>query len=132
MLAAADPANPYGAALPWPGGPDGAEVEQRHRPARRAGALVVLVDGKAALFAERGGRSLLSFTTDPQPLAAAAAVLAELVQRGRLGGLTVARVDGAETMTTRGPVLDALGDAGFVMTPRGLRLRASTSGRAAR
>jgi len=63
-------------------------------------------------------------------LAAAAAALADLVQRGRIGGLTVARVDGGETMTTRGPTLDALVDAGFVMTPRGLRLRAS--GRTAR
>jgi ATP-dependent Lhr-like helicase len=132
VLAAADPANPYGAALPWPPGPDGAEVEQRHRPARRAGALVVLMDGRATLFAERGGRSLLSFTTDPQLLSGAAAALADLVQRGRIGGLTVARVDGGETMTTRGPTLDALVDAGFVMTPRGLRLRASASGRTAR
>ena len=63
VLAASDPANPYGAALPWP-------VRDRrrraHRPGRKAGALVVLVDGELAWFVERGGRSLLSFTDDPQ------------------------------------------------------------------
>jgi ATP-dependent Lhr-like helicase len=123
VLAAADPANPYGAALPWPAGPDAAAVDQRHRPARRAGALVVLVDGQAVLFAERGGRSVLTFSTDSDELGRAAVGLAELVQQGRIGGLTVARVDGAEALTSRGRPLDALTDAGFMMTPRGLRLR---------
>ena len=63
VLAAADPANPYGAALPWPtrrtAGDDEADVA--HRPGRKAGALVALVDGQLAWFLERGGRSLLSF-----------------------------------------------------------------------
>ena len=64
VLAAADPAQPYGAALAWP-----ATVgDTKHRPARKAGALVVLVDGAPALYVERGGRSLLSFTTEREEL----------------------------------------------------------------
>ena len=122
VLAAADPANPYGAALPWPERPD-APVADRHRPARRAGALVVLVDGSAVLFAERGGRSLLSFGDDPLVLAAGAAALAELVTSGRVGALTVAKVDGVDAVAAAGPVVDALVGAGFAATPRGLRLR---------
>ena len=56
VLAATDPANPYGMALPWPGG-----TEITHRPGRKAGALVALVDGALVWFLERGGKSLLSF-----------------------------------------------------------------------
>src|SRR5205085_7468071 len=64
VLAAADPAQPYGAALPWP--PTVGDV--RHRPGRKAGALAVLVDGAAALYIERGGRSLLAFTENTDTL----------------------------------------------------------------
>ena len=56
MIAAADPAQPYGAALPWPR----REREQGRRPARVAGAYVVLVCEQPALYVERGGRSLLT------------------------------------------------------------------------
>ncbi|MDT9156127.1 hypothetical protein, partial [Escherichia coli] len=61
-LAATDPANPYGAALGWPAQDGG------HRPGRKAGALVVLVDGALVLYLERGGRSALVFTDDEQVL----------------------------------------------------------------
>ncbi len=57
VLAACDPANPYGAALPWP-------EREGHRPGRKAGALVVLVDGALVFYVERGGKTLLSFTED--------------------------------------------------------------------
>jgi ATP-dependent Lhr-like helicase len=137
VLAAADPANPYGAALPWPGAAAKSDVLRaddepagtvgpvdRHRPARRAGALTVLVDGEAALYAERGGRSLLSFTSDPVLLAAAAEALSERVRSGRIGSLTITKIDGAEALTSAGAVIEALTAAGFSMTPRGLRLRA--------
>ena len=56
VLAATDPAQPYGAALPWPRG----EGEERLPLQRAAGAYVVLVDGRAALYLERGGRSLIT------------------------------------------------------------------------
>ncbi|KAA8968278.1 DEAD/DEAH box helicase [Mycobacterium sp.] len=119
VLAAADPANPYGAALPWPPVDEGA-----HRPGRKAGALVVLVDGALAWFAERGGRSLLTFTEDPDAHYAAAAAVADLVAGGRMGSLLVERVDGVAVLELRdSAVLAALVDAGFARTPRGLRLR---------
>ena len=66
---------------------------------------------------------MLSFDTDRELLTAAATALAGQVQQGRIGGLTVSRIDGEETLTSRGAVVDALSAAGFVMTPRGLRLR---------
>ncbi|MGI8723203.1 MAG: ATP-dependent helicase [Geodermatophilaceae bacterium] len=116
LLAAADPANPYGAALPWPARDGG------HRPGRKAGGLVVLVAGALVLYVERGGRSLLTFTDDPDALAAAATSLADGAQRGALGRLTVQRSDGAPA-TEDSPVTRALEEAGFSVTPRGLRLR---------
>ncbi|KWX64510.1 hypothetical protein ASJ79_08050 [Mycobacterium sp. NAZ190054] len=121
-LAATDPANPYGAALPWPS--RDTEGDKAHRPGRKAGALVVLVDGALAWFVERGGRSLLSFTSGPETHHAAAAALAELVTRQRVPGLLVERIDGVPVLECRdSPVAEALTTAGFSRTPRGLRLR---------
>jgi ATP-dependent Lhr-like helicase len=131
-LAATDPANPYGAALPWPDrstdpAADGADSATGHRPGRKAGALVVLVEGALALYVERGGRTLLTFTDDLDELTAAASELTAAVRRGALGRLTVERADGA-TILRRvegrpDPLREALEAAGFVVTPRGLRLR---------
>ncbi|MFE7427908.1 DEAD/DEAH box helicase [Streptomyces sp. NPDC057545] len=120
VLAAADPANAYGAALPWPEPPDGAG----HKPGRKAGALVVLVDGELAMYMERGGKSLLAWPTDPKDpaLVAAAGALAAAARAGALGTVTVERANGASSLTSPlGRVLEA---AGFLATPRGLRLRA--------
>jgi ATP-dependent Lhr-like helicase len=119
VLAAADPANAFGAALPWP--PRPGEVPGGHRPGRKAGALVVLSDGKLVLYVERGGKTLLSWTSDPEVLVPAAAGLAEAVRGGALGRLTVERADGTGVYDT--PLAQALADAGFRPTPRGLRLR---------
>jgi ATP-dependent helicase Lhr and Lhr-like helicase len=120
VLAAADPANPYGAALPWPT----AGEDSSHRPGRKAGALVVLVDGALVWFLERGGRSLLSFTDDPDANHAAAVALADLVAAGRVDSLVVERVNGEPALQLHdSPVYAALTDAGFARTPRGLRLR---------
>ncbi|ORA67959.1 ATP-dependent helicase [Mycolicibacterium elephantis] len=118
VLAAADPANPYGAALPWPG----------QGPGRKAGALVAIVDGELVWFLERGGRTLLSFSDDPEAHAAAAAALAELVGSGRVRSLLVEKVNGVSVLDPaaegqRAAVHDALTGAGFSRTPRGLRLR---------
>jgi ATP-dependent helicase Lhr and Lhr-like helicase len=118
VLAAADPAQPYGAALPWP--PTVGDV--RHRPGRKAGALAVLAHGSAALYVERGGRSLLSFTEDTETLRIAIGALAAAVRRGWLGSLSVQRADGEAAQ--RSALADLLRDAGFRATPRGLRLRA--------
>ena len=121
VLASADPANPYGAALPWPARPD---TESRHRPGRKAGALVILVDGELVWFLERGGRSLLNFTTDFEAQRAAAGALAGLVGSARVGGILVERIDGAPVLeAARTDTAEALSDAGFTRTPRGLRMR---------
>jgi ATP-dependent helicase Lhr and Lhr-like helicase len=123
VLAAADPANPYGAALPWPS--RAPEEDSGARPGRKAGALVVLVDGELVWFVERGGRSLLSFRDDPEANRAAAAALAELVTVGRVSAILVERINGAAVLgpDVSAPVVSALSDAGFARTPRGLRLR---------
>ncbi len=126
VLAAADPAQPYGAALAWPERPG--ETPTSHRPGRKAGALVVLVDGSLVLYVERGGRTLLSWTDDPDLLAPSAAALAASVRDGALGRLTVERADGQTVALAAGgqpaPLAAALEAAGFRPTPRGLRLRA--------
>ncbi|MFJ3698229.1 ATP-dependent helicase [Streptomyces sp. NPDC090052] len=120
VLAAADPANAYGAALPWPESPGGVG----HKPGRKAGALVVLVDGELILYMERGGKSLLAWPTEPDHpgLLAAGQALAAAAASGALGTVTVERTNGAAALTSDlGRTLEA---AGFVATPRGLRLRA--------
>ena len=118
VLAATDPAQPYGAALSWPA----AVGDTKHRPARKAGALVVLVDGVPALYVERGGRSLLSFTENEDALKAAAHALSRAVREGWLGQLAVQRADGEHALTSA--LAEVLREAGFRATPKGLRLRA--------
>ncbi len=119
VLAAADPANAYGAALPWPTRPD--EAPGGHRPGRKAGALVILVAGQLVLYVERGGKTLLSWTAEPALLGPATAALAAAVRAGALGKLTVERADGGGVYDS--PLAQALEAAGFRPTPRGLRLR---------
>ncbi|MEV4757615.1 ATP-dependent helicase [Micromonospora sp. NPDC049559] len=126
VLAATDPANPYGAALPWPervvdSGDGTATPAGGHRAGRKAGALVVLVGGALVLYVERGGRTVLSFADDPDALAAAAKALADAVHSGALGAVSVERADGEPVAAS--PLRDALTAAGFRATPRGLRLR---------
>lgn len=187
VLAALDPANPFGAALAWPattasgapgpaqsagtvaattaalatpadpwldaasddaavsaltagrgsGTPTGTTTAVEggtHRPGRKAGAVVVLVDGDLVLYIERGGRTVLSFGHPWPRVTTAAAALAEAVRAGRLGKVLVQRVDGVPALeaTSRagsrdvpGPAATAaaLVSAGFGVTPRGLRLR---------
>jgi ATP-dependent Lhr-like helicase len=119
VLAATDPANPYGAALSWPGRPD--EVSSGHKPGRKAGALVVLVDGVLVLYVERGGKSLLTWPSGEEVLQPAVDALALAVREGALGKLTVERADGTSVLDS--PLGQALETAGFHATPRGLRLR---------
>jgi ATP-dependent Lhr-like helicase len=106
VLAAADPANPYGAAVAWP-------EHDVARPARRAGAHVVLDDGALVAFVERGGRSALAFTGDPDVFAAAGAVVAPRHRR-----MTLERVDGDTVAGSRWS--DVLVTAGFVPGYKGL------------
>jgi ATP-dependent helicase Lhr and Lhr-like helicase len=141
VLAASDPANPYGAAIVWPergvtdpsadgaadasAGDDakGSARRKGHQPGRKAGALVVLVDGDLVLYVERGGKTMLCWSDDPERLQAAADALALAVREGALGRLTVEKADGASLLGSGHPLVQALSNAGFHMTPRGLRLR---------
>ncbi|MFE5836315.1 DEAD/DEAH box helicase [Arthrobacter sp. NPDC056493] len=119
-LAATDPANPYGAALPWPAG--NVEAGTGHRPGRKAGALVVLVDGALVLYVERGGKTLLVFAEDESVLAAAAGALVDVVKRGAVDKLVMEKVNGHGILDTA--AASALTAAGAYSTPKGLRIRA--------
>lgn len=119
-LAATDPANPYGAALPWPA--PAVDAGSGHRPGRKAGALVVIVDGVLVLYVERGGKTLLTFSQDDAVLAAAAAALVDVVRRGAVDKLIMEKVNGHDLLDT--PVAVALAAAGAYSTPKGLRIRA--------
>ncbi|HEV3012332.1 MAG TPA: hypothetical protein VG499_03585, partial [Actinomycetota bacterium] len=123
VLSAADPANPYGAALAWPErtAPGSTGERPGHRPGRKAGAVVILVDGDLVLYVERGGRTLLTFTDHPDRLARAADALALAVRDGALGRLAVEKADGETVFDS--PLARALTEAGFRPTARGLRLR---------
>jgi ATP-dependent Lhr-like helicase len=118
ILAASDPANPYGAALPWP---ERGSERPGHRPGRKAGAVVVLVDGRLVLYVERGGRTLLTYEEDLEVLRPGIDALALAVREGVLGKLDVERADGQDIFDT--PLAQALADAGFRFSTKGLRLR---------
>ena len=115
VLAAADPAQPYGAALPWPKRAEG-------RAARVAGAHIVLLGGGPALFVERGGRSLVPLR-DPEDdwLRKTLAALVEDVRRSGLKRLAVERFDGEPVGDTE--IMPLLLEAGFVPGPRRAVLR---------
>jgi len=108
MLAATDPANPYGATLEWPPASTG-------RLARVAGAYVVLVDGRLVAFAEGGGRTLRRL--EPEADEQVAAALAGLAQRSRR--FTVATVDGEPV--SKSSFAAVLAEHGFAPTARGMR-----------
>jgi ATP-dependent Lhr-like helicase len=113
VLAATDPAQPYGASLPWP------EHREGGRPARTAGAHVVLVDGELAAHLERGGHSLVTFGVDGW-----APALRNVVDAGRYRSLEIRKVDGLPVRDEAvRSVADELRAAGFVEGYRGLVYR---------
>jgi ATP-dependent Lhr-like helicase len=119
VLAATDPAQPYGAALPWP------KLEGNRRPARAPGAYVLLCDGEPLVYVERGGRGLLRLAElGPEALGEAMAALAAVAAEGAIPRLAIERVDG-EAVIGSG-LEEALIAAGFSRGPR--RLTASTAG----
>ncbi len=124
LLAAADPANPYGAAVPWP---RRGEADRRPLP-RAAGASVVLVDGLAALYLDRGGSSLQTLPSfdDPRIAAPALAALPLLIGDGRARELVLSRVDGEPV--ARSAWYETLLKAGFVQGYRGLVMRKPRAG----
>jgi ATP-dependent Lhr-like helicase len=117
VLAAADPAQAYGAALPWPKRAGG-------RASRVVGALVVTLGGKPALFVERGGRSIIPLREPEEAwLRPALDALVAHARRTGLKRLAVERFDGEPV--TESDALSLLGEAGFVVGPRRAVLRAS-------
>ena len=100
------PRQPFGAALPWP---DAGDPERAgHRPGRKAGALVVLVDGALTVYVERGGRTLLTWNDDLDVLTPALRALADAARRGALGRLTVEKADGEALLGSGGATPAAL------------------------
>jgi ATP-dependent helicase Lhr and Lhr-like helicase len=125
VLAATDPANPYGATLPWPR----REEAGNRRPARVPGAYVVTLDAEPVLYVERGGKGLMALRDplgeDGQPadwLHDALAALADQVHRGRIKRIAVERFDGESIIGSDFGAL--LIEAGFRQSPRKLTLTA--------
>jgi len=113
VLSACDPAQPWGGVLPWPEG-----VVEAARPRRAAGTAVVLVDGALALFADRGGRTVWTFTSEPEALEQAAAALGP---RGRLVQARGFRIETLDGQTAReAPAAGAFQRAGWVVDYKGL------------
>jgi len=124
VLAATDPANPYGAALAWPKphAPEPARAGGR-RPARVPGAYLVTLDAEPVLYVERGGKGLLALRESGESwLRPALEALAEAVRRGQLPRLAVERFDGEPVVGS--PVGALLIELGFRQSPRRLTLSA--------
>lgn len=126
VLAATDPANPYGAALPWP--------DSELRPSRSAGALVVLVDGLLLAHLGRGGATLSVFfdqlpegiSETPVQLAGRVVhALGSLVTTGRMQRIIVEKINGDSVFDS--PLLQAFQQAGAVITPKGLKIGGARS-----
>lgn len=118
VLAAADPANPYGAALAWP---ETAAAGRARGPSRTAGAYVALVAGVPVAFLERGARKLTTFTSDTDLLGAALGAFGMLARDGRVRRIELDTVDGLPAgASLLGPHFEALG---FVRTAKGFLLR---------
>ena len=113
VLAATDPAQPYGATLPWP--------DHAGRPARSGGAMVVLCGGQALAWFDRRSHHLLMFPAGVNDHGWAEA-MATLIKDGRVRSLEVRKIDG-EPVGASGPVVEQLKRVGFVDGYRGLTLR---------
>jgi ATP-dependent Lhr-like helicase len=113
VLAATDPANPYGATLPWP------KLEGQRRPARTAGAYVMLRDGEPLLYVERGGKGILRLQKiDDCEFIESLGALAESAQGGQIEKLAIERVDGEPVIGSG--MEAAMVEAGFRRQPRRL------------
>jgi ATP-dependent Lhr-like helicase len=120
VLAAADPAQPYGASLPWP-----RDAESERLPlARVPGAYLVMADGAPALYVERGGRGLVTLPAlaDEEIVLLALGALPRLLPpSGPLKELRLERVDRAPPAES--VLADALRGLGFRPSYRSWLLR---------
>jgi len=115
VLGAVDPANAYGAALPWPDPPDGVT----HRAGRKPGAWVVLVGGELRGYLEKGGATLLLWGDEGDERQALEGLVAARLREPRIR-LTSVNGSLPSPLDTRGQAMQA---AGFLHTPSGWRLR---------
>ncbi|MGA7615783.1 MAG: DEAD/DEAH box helicase, partial [Thermoanaerobaculia bacterium] len=118
ILAATDPANPYGSLLPWP--------ESGRQLSRSVGARVILVDGALALYVSRGEGQMLAFLPEDEPdrgrtAAAVARELARWVEESGRRTLLIPQID--EKPAGDHPLAAALIEEGFVATAMGLQFR---------
>jgi ATP-dependent Lhr-like helicase len=119
VIATTDPANPFGATLPWPK----RDEDSNRRPARVPGAYVVTLDAEPVLYVERGGKGLVPLReVDEDWLRPALEALAEAVRRGRVPRLGVERFDGEPVIGS--PTGELLIELGFRQSPRRLTLSA--------
>jgi ATP-dependent Lhr-like helicase len=126
VLAALDPASPYGASVAWPTfQPEGAaEAPDVARPQRVSGALVVLHEGILVGWLGRSGQTLLTFGTEaPVLIASLASALAGLVETGRRRAILLTTIDGIPA--ARSPHVPAFKASGFTLGTRGLLRRRS-------
>jgi ATP-dependent Lhr-like helicase len=126
VMAATDPANPYGTTLKWGQAP--AAEEAGRAPTRTVGALVILVNGALAAYIPRGGRQVVAYLPEDEPARSAtaralAAALADLARDEQRGGLLVAEINGADP--ARHPLAPYLIDAGFNASAMGFQMRRS-------
>jgi ATP-dependent Lhr-like helicase len=113
VLAATDPANPYGASLAWP------KLEGGRRPSRTPGAYLLTKDGGPLLYVERGGRGILRLADlEAEELAAAVGALVDAAHEGTVGKLGIERIDGEAVIGTELETM--LLEAGFSRQPRRL------------
>jgi ATP-dependent helicase Lhr and Lhr-like helicase len=129
VLAATDPANPYGTTLKWPEAPAGEEAAGRG-PTRTVGALVVLTNGALAAYIPRGGRQLVVWLPEDEPARssvgrALAEALAQLARDEARGGLLIGEINGAEAAAH--PLTRHLIEAGFHPSPMGFQMRRTSS-----
>jgi ATP-dependent Lhr-like helicase len=122
LLAATDPAQPYGAQLPWPKPilralDDSEERRGGRRPSRVAGAYVMLRDGEPVIYVERGGKGILRLARlGADELAAALGALTDATAAGVVPRLRIERVDGEPVIGSE--LEPALAEAGFSRQPK--------------
>jgi ATP-dependent Lhr-like helicase len=116
LLAACDPANPWGAALAWP-------ESMGHRPTRVAGAIVVLDDGQPVIYVEKGAHTLITFTEDPDSVVSALRLVGQWIDQRRLDTITITRINLTSALKASEWV-ETLERGGWTMVPQGFRRRA--------
>ena len=117
LLAATDPANPYGTILGWPSGSEGADAGRA--PTRSVGSLVILVNGALSAYISRGARQLQVFLPEDEPARSSSA--RALARRLSGLGLLIAEINGVAA--SQHPLAPFLIEAGFSPSAMGFHVR---------